>query len=886
MKKRIVRIGLWVCGVFAGLMLLLTLLIYVFKDEICRYAIDEANAYLKAKVSISEVDLTFWGSFPNLSVDFNHVFIPDSYTYATNKDTLLYSDRIRLKFNPLDIWRENYTVHSIEVSSGTVQLKVNRYGKVNYDILKPSSDSTNEAFELDLESVAFEDIRFSYRNTPTAQKYRSRIHKMNLDGRFSDDRFEVHTSANLLLKQLKSGDVSLLKDQPAEINLRVYVNTLSDVINIPKASISIASLPFEIKGTFRKDSTIFELHSKDIPLTDFASKFALSGTEEVRKFDGSGLAFADLFVRSDNKANEAAEVTCNFGIQEGSLTEPERGIRIQKINLSGTYSNVGGQENEFLKLEKLKLLTPGGPFDGKLEITRFEKPKYNGFAHGVIDVAMFHSLFQIPMVEQAQGMVDLSTDFEVSTEFTEAGEKEYSVKKCDGSIELRNMLVKLQNDHRTFRELNGALYLRGEEAGIDDVSLKVGSTDLRLNGIFRNLVNYISDQGVLEADVEISGNKIDLQDLGTTTKEEKIQDGRSYVIPADIRGHMRTDIGELIYEKHTFRDVNGNMEMSGRQLYFPNVTLRNAEATINGSLIIAENAPEIFDITAEVASKNLQFKPLFKEWENFHQSVLGAENIFGKAEAKVFFKAPFDLRSGIIYKSIKAQVYLKVTEGRLANVKSFKSITESLQTNSAKLVLGKENIASLEKKLMDLRFETLENTLTIENGKVTIPEMMILSSALDMETSGTHTFDNVIDYRFSFQFRDLKNKSRTTEFGEEIDDGTGMKVFMRMYGNVENPTIIWDKQSRKEQVKENLTEEKETVKSMLKSEFGLFGKDSTVRNYQEKERPKETIKVELDPAEEARPEDKKPKKDSKLRNTLKNWKQEADKDKQEKIEFN
>jgi hypothetical protein len=792
-----------------------------------------------------------------------------------------------LKFNPLDIWRENYTVHSIEVSSGTIQLKVNRYGKVNYDIFKPTSDTTNAAFELDLESVSCEDIRFSYRNTPTAQKYRSRIHRMDLEGKFSDDRFEVRTSANLLLKQIKSGDIALLKDQPAEIDLKVYVNTLSDVVRIPKASINIASLPFEIKGTFRKDSTFFELHSKDIPLTEFASKFALSGTEEVRKFDGSGVAFADLFLRSGNNADDAAEVTCDFGIREGSLTEPGTGIRIQKIDLLGTYSNVGGQEHEFLKLEKLNLLTPGGPFDGKLEITQFENPNYQGFAHGVIDVAMFHSLFKVPFVEHTQGMVDLSTDFEVSTEIAEAGEKEFSVKKCDGSIELRNMLVKLKDDHRTFRELNGALYLRGEEAGIDDVSLKVGTSDLRLNGIFRNLVNYISNQGVLEADVEIFGNKIDLQDLGTTTKEEKIQDGRNFVIPADIRGNMRTDIGELTYEKHAFRDVNGTMELAGRRLFFPNVSLRNADANINGSLIIAENAPEIFEITAEVASKNLQFKPLFKEWDNFHQSVLGAENIFGKAEAKVYFKAPFDLRSGIIYKSIKAEVYLKVSEGRLSNVKSFKSITESLQTNSAKLVLGKENIASLEKKLMDLRFETLENTLTIENGKVTIPEMMILSSALDMETSGTHTFDNEIDYRFSFQFRDLKNKSRVTEFGEEIDDGTGMKVYMRMYGNADNPTIVWDKQSRKEQVKENLEQEKETVKSMLKSEFGLFGKDSTVRDYQEKDRPKETIKVETGvPAEEPKQEDKRSKKDSKLKNTLKNWKQEADKDKQEKIELN
>jgi hypothetical protein len=202
------------------------------------------------------------------------------------------------------------------------------------------------------------------------------------------------------------------------------------------------------------------------------------------------------------------------------------------------------------------------------------------------------------------------------------------------------------------------------------------------------------------------------------------------------------------------------------------------------------------------------------------------------------------------------------------------------------MVIGKENIAQLEKKLMDLRFETLENTFIIENGKLTIPEMMIHTSALDIETSGTHTFENMIDYRFAFRFRDLKAGNRATEFGTEIDDGTGMKVYMRMYGNIDNPTIVWDKSSRKEQLKDDLKQEKETVKSMLKSEFGLFKGDSTVKSYEHKEGPKEVLKVEFVPAKTEDPiEEKKVKKDSKLKNTLKNWKEEADKDKQEKIEF-
>ena len=136
MKKRVIRISMWFFGSIIGLMLLISGFLYFFKDEICGYAVSEVNKHLKAKVSVSDVDLTFWGSFPSLSVDFNHVFIQDAYVHANVKDTLLYSDRIRMKFNPMDIWEENYKVHSIEISPGALHLKINRNGEVNYDILK------------------------------------------------------------------------------------------------------------------------------------------------------------------------------------------------------------------------------------------------------------------------------------------------------------------------------------------------------------------------------------------------------------------------------------------------------------------------------------------------------------------------------------------------------------------------------------------------------------------------------------------------------------------------------------------------------------------------------------------------------------------------------
>jgi len=71
-------------------------LLYVFKDDICGVVVTELNKNLKTKVEVSKVDLAFWGSFPKLSIDFNHVFIQDSTSSASKLDTLLFAEKIRL----------------------------------------------------------------------------------------------------------------------------------------------------------------------------------------------------------------------------------------------------------------------------------------------------------------------------------------------------------------------------------------------------------------------------------------------------------------------------------------------------------------------------------------------------------------------------------------------------------------------------------------------------------------------------------------------------------------------------------------------------------------------------------------------------------------------
>jgi hypothetical protein len=881
MSKFVMRILKWILGILLGLFLLITICMYLFKDRIIGIVVSEVNKTLNAPVAVKNVDLAFWGSFPNLSVDFNEVYIQDAFPNQKPKDTLLYSERIRLKFNPFDLWNKNYHVKAVQVYPGTLKVKINSKGEGNYNILKSDSTAKNEDFELKLNSIKVDDFRVSYTNKSNQQHYSTMILQSEFSGDFSSSNYQLIAEGAMLIKKAKSGKVTFIKNKTLDYDFGMDVNGEKGLVSLNQAVVNLSGLPFEINGFLYADSVQFNVKSKNIGLNDLVNKLSIGAIDDVKKFNGSGDVSFNLDVSGSTTTEEALTVNCEFGISQGELTEPSQNLRIKDIQLEGKYSNEGGSGQEYLELKNMKFKTAGGPFQGDVRLTNFENPSIKGKASGSIDLKVAHAVFDFPEVENVSGSTLINAEFALQQNESTGS---IQVKECNGDVMMKRLRLKLKGDKRTFENINGNIFLRGNEAGIDNASLKVGSTDLRVDGIFRNIFDYFNSKKSLETEVEIESKFLKVEDLGTTSKKEKVEGERIFVLPSDILGSINLTVGTLQYENHRFENILGKMNIQNHRLHFPQISLVNADALISGALIIEEKSPEIFTITTQVATKNLKFKPMFKEWDNFEQQVITSNNISGRAEADLYFFAPFDLRSGIVLKAIESRLNLKVYDGHLKNVPSFKDITESLKTNSGKLILGKKNIDLLEEKLKDISFQTLENSIVIKNGIVNIPKMRIGSSALDMDVSGVHSFDNDIDYRFAFRLRDLMKSEKDSEFGEVIDDGTGIKIFMRMHGTLDKPIIEWDKTSRKEQTKQNREEAKKDAKSILKSEFGLFKNDTTVMEYKPKEMPKEELKIHFGPAtKEEFKEIQKEKKDSKLKKTLKNWKDQQMQENEERF---
>ena len=874
----------WFSIMLLAVFLMLSTALYVLQDKLINRAIVELNKNLEVPMSVNKVEFAFWSSFPNISVDLLDVKI----TGRRKKTVLLKSEKFNLRFNPLDLLGGDYNLKQINITKGSLNLQIDSLGRENFDIIKNTTEGNDSDFRLALKAVRLKQMNVRYQNRATRQDYTTFVDLISLSGELSTNEFEMLTQGDIQVLNALSSGIPLIKNQRLEFNLSLSVDKSMGVTNIPTAVIDIGGLPFEIDGSVHPDSLWFNIKSKEIQLTDAVEKLAFKDSKEtLNKFQGKGLLDFELQIFGGTESSAPVNINCLFVIKDGQLREPIENIKLSNIQLKGHYLKTDKNPEE-LVLENISLTSDTGPFKGSLSIVDFTSPTWTGYANGKINLSSANRIFGFSGIEEVKGIVNISSDFRASEN---ARNEALVLHRCNGTVDFEDVVLQLKDDKRHFEKINGKVDFTKQDLQVNNFSLLVNKTDMTLRGKMSNVFNYLYNEGTLGLSVKLSGPNIVLTDLGSTSKEQKKAAQKTFVLPEKIKGSLYVDIKNLNYEKHDFRNVRGDLNIDDRNLDFNYISLVNSGSRIEGGLIISELQPERFDISLNAYSTGIDIQQAFSEWENFYQDVLLAENIRGIAALKLSFRGLFDLQTGLEYPSVNSNMELRISDGNIKNASIMDDISKSIKDSPAKYVLGKKNLQILEKRLKSISFESLKNTITIKNGIVTIPKMFISSSVLDMNVSGTHTFENDIDYRFDFKFRDLKESKQDSEFGEIIDDETGFRMFLKMYGSLDNPTLEWDKEEKKKSVQEYRQEEKKQIKEMLKTEFGAFKNDTTVEEYIPKEKPKEDVKINWEPTKNEpktndsffpkaeKPKEQNPKKkQSKLKKALEKLKEQQKKD--------
>lgn len=822
-KKIIAGIGIFLALLFG----VTAFIIYLYEDEIKQYAVEELNKNLAVPVAVEEIELTLFSQFPSASLRFNNLFISDTI----HSDTVMYAEHLYMNFNFWEMIGGAYTVNEVKAENSVIKLRIDSLGNENYRILKEDSlDKKKAKFSFALQEVSFDKIRLSYSNHSTQQYYSINSESINFTGNFSQNNYELSATSNFYINQLKSNSIKYVENKNAAANIVLKIHTDSSLYQLKKAEFSIEDLLFDINGKYtnNKDSSFMNLNIKgrNIDLQTAFSIFPKEYFEALSEYKASGMVVFETTIEGVVSKDSSPKIVSDFTLQDGSLTEKQTGAHLNKLSLEGHFESRNKKNQEEITFKNINGVLENGKIKGNVLVSNFKNPSVKADLSGNLSMAKIKQFINSENIENLNGSALFQVEF--AGIFNTANDAKPKIKTSNGFIKIENVSLKTKSSHLAFTDLNGTLSLKKNDATFSDLTGSVLSSQFKADGIIKNIIPFLlfeEEQLVIETDFRSKSVSLNEIMEGPTTSPSK--EATPLTFPDNVNFNLKSHIGELTYGKFTATNLKGIVTYRKKKLAAKNITFNANKGSYIVSSEMEQTDIDSFFWTIDGTANNIDIQNFFIEFNDFGQKFLTHKNIKGKTTAQISLATIIDGNMNIDMDRLYSVAKFSIKKGELIDQSALLDIADYFKSN--KIVKTVIDTELLKKKMKHVKFANLDNQIIIDKGKIHIPQMTLSTNVMDLNISGTHGFDDNIDYHLNFRLNDVlvKNKNQD-EFGPIKDDGLGVKLFLHMHGNLSNLKYELDKKEKKIARKEAIKEEKIALKSILKQEFGLFKKDSTI----------------------------------------------------------
>lgn len=820
-RSRLLRIFLRLLLVAGGAFLALVLVVTVFYEaEVKQKIISELNRHLRSEIKVSDFDISLLRHFPFASFEMKEVTAMDAVA-GKESDTLLRAERISLQFNLAGLLRKDIVIRRITANDGFIRLRIDEQGEPNYIIWKTDSTAATGSGGIDLSLVHLLRMDVRYDDRKNRQDYDFNFHDARIAGKFSSDRFNLKAEGDLLCRRFVSDSTVYLKEKEVRLEGALDVNTTTGQYRLEPTRLKVAAVDFNVGGDFTVDSVATKLNltveASEAGLKEFISLLPAGYEVYFKDYKTSGRFLFRGTIRGTANKQSSPAIVVDFSIRDGRLQPKGEDVALERIQFNGSFRSRNAKGSSELVIPALAAQLGGHPIKADLRLDDLEHPYLTLHASCGLDLAQVRSFIPMDTLASLGGRMDLDVSFagKVSDLPRVNAENLYKVQ-ASGSVRLTDVAFTLKRNPLEFRDFDGSFHLDNNKVDVESLSGRISSSDLRMSGTFDNFITFLlipNQPGYMRARLESSRLELDelLSDKSATSAEDT-----SYKLKFNprLRADLDVEVGQLTFRRFKAEDIAGRILLdheviTGRQLRFRSM---NGTCTMDATIDAARDDSVYMRCVADI--KRIDIRELFYELENFDQETMTDKNVKGLVSASVQFSSTWT--SGLVNdpRKTRSAIELTIENGELNDFAPLQPVAKYIHLSD----------------LNRIRFSTLRNTITIERRRINIPQMEVQSSALNLSLSGVHDFDNIVDYRLQLLLSDVlgrKVKQQNSEFGEVEDDGLGRtRLFLSMKGPVDDPKIGYDRKGAGEKVRSDLAREKQTIKSMLKEEFGLFRKDT------------------------------------------------------------
>ena len=824
----------------------------MYEDKVKSLILSEINSSLLTPVKVESIDFSVLRKFPNASLVFNKILIED-HSIIFKKDTLLYADQLFLEFNFLQIIFKKYSVKALDTRGLVLKLKIFKTGEDNFHVWKTNAGTSTNSASFDVEKFTASAARFSLLDENNLANIDVVIPQLTLKGAFGKDVFSLNAQFQSVAKMVAINNKTYLTNKNIKADVNMNINATSEKYQLVSGTFDLEEIAFALAGNLDRKNKVYYLDiaadAKNCDIDELTSVLSEGVKEKLTNYNTSGKADIKLKIKGPLAQKEIPVISAEFNIANGKFQEKKSGVTLYNLYAKGVYRS-DSRGTDGLQLNAMKAQFGDGEITAKGNIYNFSRPYIQGNITGNINLAELKDFVGIEQVKKMNGRLKITAEIKGQLQ-NFSGFKQADAKQllASGRIEMENISFLLTNYSRELKNINGVFLISNNDAAIESLAAEIESNKFVLTGFLRNFISYLfveNEPLAIEANLQ-SGN-IDLAELLENQSETTTKNKGEYalVLPSNLSMNLNLNISHLAFRKFKASNIKGNFLLENQSIRFEPVSFLTSNGSFLANLFIKPSGEKKYSMDCMVNLNNIQIKQFFYEFENFGQTFINQDQLKGSADANIIYKCNFSDNFYFNRESIYSLIDLKIKNGELINHPSMKNIATYIQGN--KLLSPFIKTDELKKNLAYIKFSELENQIEIKNNTIYLPSMSINTNAMNINISGTHSFDNKINYKVNFKLSQLLTKKQDTDqdFGETIDDNGGASFFLSMKGTTENPVFGYDRQGAKEKRKENLKKEKETFKEIINSEFNVFKKNKTnsAKGYEEPAKQKAKISVE------------------------------------------
>lgn len=828
--KRIKKIAI-ISGIVLGVLLIAGIVLaYVFESDIKKYAIKEINRQLTAEVIIDEsnISFSFIKKFPKASLTFKDLIILEE----NKKDTLIFSDKISLEFGIFSILSGDYTVNEIDVDKTNINLKTDEKGKANYIIWETSQDtipSEDEPFKFDLKELNLKNVAISYHDEQTKFKGDIDFKNTTFSGKFTDKLTDITLNSEHYINSLSQDSVILFKEKNSTTNLDLTLDNTTNILEIKKGDFSLEKMILDVTGNYNIDKATYKLktNTQNLAISDIFSLLPNDIAEKLSTYQTEGLVNGEGILEQfpDSKT---PNITATFSLANGSLTESNTGAKVSNFGFTGNYKLTPNTQH--LELTQLAGDLSGGKFSGNAKVIGLNKMSIFSKFTANLDLKKLAEFLNFENIENFEGTLVMNNNFSGTI-----SDGNFNVSEFSGKTDVKNVSLKLVGKKYSLANLTGDFNFNkftstGSFKGV------YGSSDFSISTQVKNLMQYMLNNETLNVSTYIQSNQLILDEVfmlaskaeeKTETPTEQATD-TAFRLPQKVMTNISANVVDLRYGKHEFKQFKGNVLIAPDKISSSNISFKSNNGIYALSGILSGKPDGSYTLTADAVCSQIDIHDFFTRFNNFGQDILQARHLKGRTDATINLTANLTSALTIDTKSLNVLTDFTISNGQLIGFEMFDEMAEYIKSNAIAKTFVKVDM--LAEKLKHVYFDELTNQLIIRDERLILPDMIIKSSAMDIGCYGGQTFAGDINYGVNFRLNDVLTNKKDSEFGYIKDDGSGTRMFISIEGTIDEPTYRLDKAAKRRYAEKKKVEEKNTLKSILKKEFGFFKKDTTVNS--------------------------------------------------------